>query len=220
MDRHIYTHTCMLAWSMSPGPCLSAVRRGRRLMCVSASPCGVVIVAPCAAVCPVSCVCVPPQVSMKPLFGGLTKGPTGVFKSVLDTTRTDGKRRDEIYVDVVERLSVTFNAAGNLVSSQVDGSIQVGAGGGTRAFLLHMCVMCRQRGVFGCCMMCCLHAPISGHQRACWPNTPPLLILTVSACIVCLCGDMLHPVPAGQELPGGQPPHQDQAERRPAHYAA
>lgn len=66
---------------------------------------------------------------MKPLFGGLTKGPTGVFKSVLDTARTDGKRRDEIYVDVVERLSATFNAAGNLVSSQIDGSIQVGEGG-------------------------------------------------------------------------------------------
>lgn len=65
---------------------------------------------------------------MKPLFGGLTKGPTGVFKSVLDTTRTDGKRRDEIYVDVVERLSVTFNAAGNLVSSQIDGAIQVQLG--------------------------------------------------------------------------------------------
>lgn len=66
---------------------------------------------------------------MKPLFGGLTKGPTGVFKSVLDTARTDGKRRDEIYVDVVERLSATFNAAGNLVSSQIDGSIQVRGGG-------------------------------------------------------------------------------------------
>jgi len=65
---------------------------------------------------------------MKPLFGGLTKGPTGVFKSVLDTNRTDGKRRDEIYVDVVERLSVTVNAAGNLVSSQIDGAIQVGGG--------------------------------------------------------------------------------------------
>lgn len=149
------------------------MRRG--CWCVSASSCWVVIVAPRAAVCPVLvCVlCVPPQVSMKPLFGGLTKGPTGVFKSVLDTTRTDGKRRDEIYVDVVERLSVTFNAAGNLVSSQIDGSIQVGAGGGTRAVLLHMCVMCRQRGVFGRCMMCCLHAPISGHQGACWPNTAP-----------------------------------------------
>lgn len=65
------------------------------------------------------------QVSSKPLFGGLSKGPTGVFKSVLDTTRADGKHRDEIYVDVVERLSATFNAAGNLVSCQIDGAIQV-----------------------------------------------------------------------------------------------
>lgn len=64
------------------------------------------------------------QLALKAAFG-LTKGPTGVFKSVLDTNRTDGKRRDEIYVDVVERLSMTFNAAGNPVSSQIDGSIQV-----------------------------------------------------------------------------------------------
>jgi hypothetical protein len=64
------------------------------------------------------------QASLKPLFG-LSKGPTGVFKSVLDTNRTDGKRRDEIYVDVVERLAVTFNAAGHAISSQIDGSIQV-----------------------------------------------------------------------------------------------
>ncbi|KAF8070972.1 AP4M [Scenedesmus sp. PABB004] len=67
---------------------------------------------------------VAPPLALKPLFG-LTKGPTGVFKSVLDTQRTDGRRRDEIYVDVVERLSVTFSAAGHPVSSQVDGAIQV-----------------------------------------------------------------------------------------------
>eukprot|EP00775_Hariotina_reticulata_P013061 gene13061-13188_t len=67
---------------------------------------------------------VAPALAAKQLFG-LTKGPTGVFKSVLDTTRTDGKRRDEIYVDVVERLSMTFNAAGNPISSQIDGAIQV-----------------------------------------------------------------------------------------------
>uniref|UniRef100_A0A383VHW9 MHD domain-containing protein n=1 Tax=Tetradesmus obliquus TaxID=3088 RepID=A0A383VHW9_TETOB len=67
---------------------------------------------------------VAPPASLKPLFG-LSKGPTGVFKSVLDTNRTDGKRRDEIYVDVVERLAVTFNAAGHAISSQIDGSIQV-----------------------------------------------------------------------------------------------
>jgi hypothetical protein len=59
-----------------------------------------------------------PQTGIKPLFG-LQKGPTGVFKSVLDTNRTDGKRRDEIFVDVVERLSMTFGPGGNVVASQV-----------------------------------------------------------------------------------------------------
>lgn len=48
-----------------------------------------------------------------------------MFKSVLDTNRTDGKRREEIYVDVVERLSATFSAAGHAVASQIDGAIQV-----------------------------------------------------------------------------------------------
>lgn len=56
---------------------------------------------------------------------GMQKGPTGVFKSVLDTTRTDGKRRDEIFVDVVERLTCVFNASGYMQSSQIDGAIQV-----------------------------------------------------------------------------------------------
>jgi hypothetical protein len=84
------------------------------------------------------------QVSSKPLFGGLSKGPTGVFKSVLDTTRADGKHRDEIYVDVVERLSATFNAAGNLVSCQIDGAIQVWMGGGG--------CMGRGRDAWGACM--------------------------------------------------------------------
>ena len=60
----------------------------------------------------------------KPLFG-LNKGPTGVFKSVLDTNRTDGKRRDEIFVDVVERLTCTFNSSGFVSSSQVDGAVQI-----------------------------------------------------------------------------------------------
>jgi hypothetical protein len=46
----------------------------------------------------------PVRLQGKPLFS-LNKGPTGVFKSVLDTTRTDGKRRDEIFVDVVERIT-------------------------------------------------------------------------------------------------------------------
>ncbi|GLC41360.1 hypothetical protein PLESTB_001020500 [Pleodorina starrii] len=60
----------------------------------------------------------------KPLFS-LSKGPTGVFKSVLDTARTDGKRRDEIFVDVVERITCTFNASGYIASAQVDGAVQI-----------------------------------------------------------------------------------------------
>jgi len=54
-----------------------------------------------------------------------TKGPTGVIKSVLDTTRTDGGRRDEIFVDIVEKLTCTFNSSGYLQASQIDGAIVV-----------------------------------------------------------------------------------------------
>ena len=58
--------------------------------------------------------------STMPRLLSFNKGPTGVFKSVLDTSRTDGgKRRDEIFVDVVERVTCTFNASGFIVSSQV-----------------------------------------------------------------------------------------------------
>ena len=55
------------------------------------------------------------------------KGPTGVIKSVLDTSRTGGARRDEIFVDIVEKISCTFNAGGILQTSQVDGAVQVTA---------------------------------------------------------------------------------------------
>ncbi len=53
------------------------------------------------------------------------RSPTGVIKSVLDTTRTDGGRRDEIFVDIVEKLTATFNSSGYLQSSQIDGAIVV-----------------------------------------------------------------------------------------------
>lgn len=66
----------------------------------------------------------PPASFPRPLLG-FNKGPTGVFKSVLDTSRTDGKKREEIFVDVVERVTCTFNASGYIVSSQVDGSVQM-----------------------------------------------------------------------------------------------
>lgn len=59
------------------------------------------------------------------LFNTVGKGPTGVIKSVLDTQRTDGGRRDEIFVDIVERISCTFNQTGYVTASQIDGAIQV-----------------------------------------------------------------------------------------------
>lgn len=71
-------------------------------------------------------VVVAPTVSGPRAMLGFNKGPTGVFKSVLDTSRTDGgKRRDEIFVDVVERITCTFNASGYIVSSQIDGAVQI-----------------------------------------------------------------------------------------------
>ncbi len=59
------------------------------------------------------------------LFSGVGKGPTGVIKSILDTSRTDGKVREEIFVDIVEKISCTFSSSGSVQNSQVDGAIQV-----------------------------------------------------------------------------------------------
>ncbi len=53
------------------------------------------------------------------------KGPTGVIKSILDTSRTDGKVREEIFVDIVEKISCTFSSSGSVQNSQIDGAIQV-----------------------------------------------------------------------------------------------
>lgn len=48
-----------------------------------------------------------------------------MIKSILDTSRTGGGRRDEIFVDIVEKISCTFNSAGSIQTSQIDGSVQV-----------------------------------------------------------------------------------------------
>mmetsp|Transcript_12303 Transcript_12303/g.36092 ORF Transcript_12303/g.36092 Transcript_12303/m.36092 type:complete len:445 (-) Transcript_12303:237-1571(-) len=60
-----------------------------------------------------------------PKMLGLNKGPTGVFKSVLEPQTRGADHKDEIFVDVVERIASTFNSAGFIVSSQVDGSVQI-----------------------------------------------------------------------------------------------
>ena len=55
---------------------------------------------------------------------GVGRGPTGVIKSVLDTSRVNGKGRDEIFVDIVEKISCTFSSSGYVQTSQIDGAIQ------------------------------------------------------------------------------------------------
>jgi len=70
-------------------------------------------------------VCMQRKAAASALFNTVGKGPTGVIKSVLDTQRTDGGRRDEIFVDIVERISCTFNQTGYVTASQIDGAIQV-----------------------------------------------------------------------------------------------
>ncbi|KAI7838129.1 hypothetical protein COHA_008060 [Chlorella ohadii] len=56
------------------------------------------------------------------LPGGAT-GPTEVIKSVLDTDRTGAK--EEIFVDIVEKLTAIFDANGHQKSSSIVGAIQI-----------------------------------------------------------------------------------------------
>jgi len=44
-------------------------------------------------------------------------------KSVMNTTTAT--TRDEIFVDIIEKINVTFNSSGNLVTSEINGHIQV-----------------------------------------------------------------------------------------------
>ena len=74
-----------------------------------------------------ACTHVPCRRGSGSLFSGVGKGPTGVIKSILDTSRTDGKVREEIFVDIVEKISCTFSSSGALQNSQIDGAIQVGS---------------------------------------------------------------------------------------------
>ena len=64
-------------------------------------------------------------------FGGESRAPpAAVQRSVLDRSAERGPaslagpRRAEIFVDVVERLTVTFNSAGYVLTTEIDGSIQ------------------------------------------------------------------------------------------------
>ncbi|GAB4820763.1 hypothetical protein N2152v2_007809 [Parachlorella kessleri] len=56
-------------------------------------------------------------------LGGSAAGPTEVVKSVLDTARTGAK--EEIFVDIVEKLTAIFDAGGHQKSGSIVGAIQV-----------------------------------------------------------------------------------------------
>ncbi len=59
----------------------------------------------------------------RPTAGAAAAGPSEVIKSVLDTARTGAK--EEIFVDVVEKLTAIFDARGHLRSSSIVGAIKV-----------------------------------------------------------------------------------------------
>ncbi|KAL2609487.1 hypothetical protein R1flu_028060 [Riccia fluitans] len=49
---------------------------------------------------------------------------TSVTKSVV-ANETGGRKREEVFVDIIEKISVTFNASGYVLTSEIDGTIQM-----------------------------------------------------------------------------------------------
>ncbi|XP_017981708.1 PREDICTED: AP-4 complex subunit mu isoform X2 [Theobroma cacao] len=49
---------------------------------------------------------------------------TAITKSVV-VNEPGGRRREEIFVDVIEKISVTFSASGYILTSEIDGTIQM-----------------------------------------------------------------------------------------------
>ncbi|XP_062163924.1 AP-4 complex subunit mu [Alnus glutinosa] len=49
---------------------------------------------------------------------------TAVTKSVV-ATEPGGRRREEIFVDIIEKISITFSSSGYILTSEIDGTIQM-----------------------------------------------------------------------------------------------
>ena len=66
-----------------------------------------------------------PAVVSRPrgLPGTAASAPSEVIKSVLATARTGAK--EEIFIDIVEKVTAIFDASGHLRSSSIVGAIQV-----------------------------------------------------------------------------------------------
>ncbi|RRT80008.1 hypothetical protein B296_00024484, partial [Ensete ventricosum] len=56
---------------------------------------------------------------------GTKKMPgAAVTKSVI-VTEPGGRKREEIFVDIIEKISVTFSSSGYILTSEIDGTIQM-----------------------------------------------------------------------------------------------
>ena len=58
-------------------------------------------------------------------LGKKTKHSSAVNKPIAMSRRRDKKSRNEIFVDILERLTVTFNSTGYIISQEIDGCIQM-----------------------------------------------------------------------------------------------
>lgn len=61
------------------------------------------------------------------MFSAISTRNPAVIKSVLDGHNSENSGRKEIFVDVVEKINVTFSASGSMNASEIQGSIQVWA---------------------------------------------------------------------------------------------
>lgn len=67
----------------------------------------------------------PSSLAAASIFMGAKRVPgTAVTKSVV-ANDPPGKKREEVFVDVIERISVTFNSSGYILTSEIDGTIQM-----------------------------------------------------------------------------------------------
>ncbi|XP_058747781.1 AP-4 complex subunit mu-like isoform X2 [Vicia villosa] len=59
------------------------------------------------------------------IFSGTKRMPgIAVTKSVV-ATEPGGRRREEIFVDIIEKISITFSSSGYILTSEIDGTIQM-----------------------------------------------------------------------------------------------
>ncbi|CAN0288756.1 unnamed protein product, partial [Hapterophycus canaliculatus] len=54
-----------------------------------------------------------------------TAPSSSIQKPVSGSGQKDGTQRNEIFVDILERLSVLFSQSGQVVNSSIDGCIQM-----------------------------------------------------------------------------------------------